>query len=387
MAWTTLDETISSGQAGHITDHQQIHNYLNDENAARGIQNVDPSYGNNANSGAYGHPVLTIQQAVTNLGSTGGTIYLSGGTHAVNNVVIAAPITIIGAGRVKTVLQVDAGSARGFWLQGSNISLYGSRSTFMNFTMKGSTSASATTRLIDVDTADWVLIDNCDFWDVGYSRTDNPSQSAGPSAIYTSCTQPINGTGVISDWLTIRSCQFYRCFRGTVTTGCGNGYVIGCTWITGVREQIWASGNTWHFNTGWVVGGGNGGLVTPEYYMRIGGSAYHTVVENFHWETVNAYPGQHDLLIQDTAQKTNIANNVFRAHGTTATYCVDISSSGADNIVGPYALTGNGVFRNTGSGTNVLWQPSDFTGTFAMAIARVNSATQGRTCDLVSPSP
>jgi hypothetical protein len=362
MAWSPLPEALVGGETTHIDDHNQIHAYLNDENEARGIQHVDVSYGNDANSGSYGHPIATLAQAATNLGSTGGSIRMGGGTYPADDIVFDAPTTLTGVGRGKTIVSTSSTADRGFWLKGAGIALKAGRTTLSNFTHQGSTSASATTRLLDVDTADWVLVDNIDYRSVGYSRTDNPARSASPVAIYTSCTQPF-GTGTISDWLTIRSCQFYNCFRGTVLTGCGNGYVTNCTWVTGVRDQIYASGNSWHFNTGWVVGGGNG--ISGEYFMRIGGSAYHTIVENFHWETVNAYPGIHHIIIEDSARRSIISNNVFRAHDSTATYCVDITDTSTSNVVGPYVLTGNGKFRDTSAAkSSSLWQPSDYTGTF-----------------------
>ena len=363
MAWTPLDESIAASQPGHITDHEQSHRYLNVANAARGIQHVDSSYGNDSNSGSYGHPVTTIAQAVSNLTSGGGgAIYPAGGTYPVHDLSVTVPITVAGVGRGKTIVSTASTDSRGFWVKGSGVAANASRSLFTNFTMTGSTAASTATRLVDVDTADWVLLDNIDFRDVGYTRTDNPARSASPVAVYTSATEPY-GTGTISDWLQLRNCVFYHCFRGATLTGAGNGYVTGCTWIAPVREHLYISGNSYHCNTGWMTAGSS--MISGEYLLVVGGSALHTTIENYHFEIGAAAGGRHHIKIEDSVQRTIINDAVFRANDVTATYCVDISGTADRNIVGPYVETGNGVFRDTSSGANnKLWQPSDFTGTF-----------------------
>lgn len=304
----------------------------------------------------------TVANAVTTVlnGPGTGKINIGAGSFPVSNIAISKSLFIQGLGMGTTELTVPEASARGLWIQGRDPGGQGGRSTLRDFTIRGSTSAATTSTLISVDTADWTLIERVCFRDVGRDRTNDPGTTPAntPAALVGEDTDPL-GSGDIAEWNTVRDCVFVDCFRGWLT-GSWNGYLSGCTFLGGVREQAYCVRATKMRECTFIA---DSRQASGAYLIRLN-VGYHSQQLNQNLTDVSAGNGHHILISSATQpEHTIITNHTYISHATNPSY-VTYDNAQA-NRHGPYVSQGNTIIRQiNGSSGNVLWQPSDFTGTF-----------------------
>lgn len=315
--------------------------------------------GSGAADGRSWDTATTLQNAHDTLPDAGGVIHIAGGAIPCDNVTWTKPVTADGAGKGATELIVAAASQRGLRLLGDGAGGGASMSTLRDIGFRGSVSATAISWLLDIDSADHVLLDNIQFWSVGWDRTDNPADP--PTAIRFSNTQ---GGG--SQHTRMRTVTMRQVFRGFDAINGSSGLIDNASLISVRRGCFRTNSKYWHlWGFHWPESNAYADAISIEFF----GNAEFCTIDGGQIES-GAGPAVSDadmIWFRDNAKNIIVETFNYRGDedgGINQTRLQDA----ADYIyLGLYTKLGSGAqFANVSSGTNnKIWQAADYTGSFS----------------------
>ena len=316
--------------------------------------------GSGSASGKSWATATTLQNAHDTLPDTGGVIHIAGGAIPCDNVTWTKPITADGAGKGATELIVAATSQRGLRLLGDGAGGGASMSTLRDIGFRGAMSSTAISWLLDIDSADPVILDNIQFWSVGWDRIAAPTYPT-PTAIRTSSTQ-----GGASKHLRMRTITMRQVFRGFDAINGSSGLIdnaslIGCKYgYFRTNSKYW---HLWGFH--WPASSAAADSICIEFF----GSAEFCTIDGGQIEA-GAGPAVSDtdlIWFRDNAKNIIVETFNFRGDEDTGINQTRLQDAADYIYLGLYTRLGSGAtFANVSSGTNnKIWQAADYTGSFS----------------------
>jgi hypothetical protein len=322
----------------------------------------------------------TIQAAHDALVNTGlpegGKIFLGPGTHTISSTVNITEngIQVIGAGEYATRVRITTSGIVGFLVTGHFAQFKDFELTDLSSPTEGNSGINAKTG-IELNGARKALISRVRFNGIGQTADLGLDWANGPAALR------VHGPTFFGDWTVVFNCDFRRCYRGMAVSSGANGWVIGCPFYSGTKEEkvyILKQGGADGYNAGdsvaWRFHGCHftsskqeeGGYSVKIDKTAAGGTSGHIQFTECFTEISGAAGGwgQYYSNLQDVcwvgctfgapAQSTPSGGPSIR-----------VGTSAAENICGPYTGVGSQVFqRESGASATALqvWQATDYTG-------------------------